>query len=134
MQARPGHLHRQTGQPPSAPPLLVNYGVFDSKAAFTTPSGWNQTVTLAGGGDQTFQPITLGGLTGDQSTSTYVNIADSGFAAWVDTPVLDVLLQVQPPFFISNCVSITATNVTQVGLGPLPSWPPTWLPVRGLMW
>src|SRR6476660_4503012 len=94
-------LHAQTGPfPPTDWPATINqnatvsYGVFDSKATFNTPAGWSQTVSLAGGGDQTFQPITLGGLTGDQSTSTYVNIADSGYTAWADTPVLDVLMQV----------------------------------------
>ena len=94
-------LQAQTGPfPPTdwpatvSPNATVDYGIFDQKAAFNTPAGWSQTVTLAGGGDQTLQPITLGGLTGEQSTSTYVNIADSSYTTWVDTPVLDVLLQV----------------------------------------
>ena len=93
--------HAQTGPfaPTNWPPTVsssatVNYGVFDPNANFSTPSGWNPTVSLAAGTDQSFQSITLGGLTGDQSTSTYVNIADTAFTAWVDTPVLDILLQV----------------------------------------
>ena len=96
-----GSLQAQTGPfPPTDWPTtinsnaMVNFGIFDQKAAFNTPTGWNQTVSLAGGGDQTFQSITLSGLTGDQSTSTYINFADSGYTAWVDTPVLDVLIQV----------------------------------------
>jgi hypothetical protein len=73
---------------------MVDYGVFDDNASFNTPSGWNQTLTLAGGGDQTVQPITLGGLSGQQSTSTYLNIADSNFATWTNVPALDILLEV----------------------------------------
>ena len=94
-------LYGQTGPfaptnwPPTvSPSATVDYGIFDPNAAFTTPVGWNPSVSLAGGGDQTFQSITLCGLTGDQSTSTYVNIADTSYTAWADTPVLDVLLQV----------------------------------------
>ncbi len=94
-------LRGQTGFPPPtnwpatiSETATVHYGVFDQNASFNTPAGWGQSVSLAGGGDQTFQPITLGGMTGDQSTSTYVNFADSGYTAWADTPVLDILLQV----------------------------------------
>jgi len=108
-------LHAQTG--PFAPtnwPATINasatvdYGVFDPNASFTTPAGWNSTVTLAGGGDQAFQTITLGGLSGDQSTSTYVNIADTGFAAWTNTPVLDVLIQV---YGNGNLYQITGAGI-----------------------
>ncbi len=95
------HLGAQTGPfsptdwPPTvSPTAAVDYGIFDPGAAFTTESGWNNTVTLSGGGDQTFQTITLAGLTGDQETGAYLNIADSNFASWVNTPVLDLLLQV----------------------------------------
>jgi len=72
----------------------VDYYVVDQNATFSTPSGWSQTVSFAGGGDQAFQSINLSGLVGDQSTSTFMNIADSNFKAWANTPVLDILLQV----------------------------------------
>ena len=94
-------LQAQTGPfpPTDWPPTVsasatVDYAIFDPAATFNTPAGWNQTVTMAGGGDQTFSPITLGGLTGNKSTSTFENFADSGYANWADVDVIDVLLQV----------------------------------------
>jgi hypothetical protein len=81
--------------PPTVDPnATVNYGIFDPSANFTTESAWNDTVSQAGGGDQTFGTITLAGLTGDQETGSYVNFADSNFSVWTNTPVLDILLQV----------------------------------------
>ena len=98
--SRPG-LSAQTGpfSPTDWPSTIdssatVDFGIFDAGASFSTPAGWNDTVTLSGGGDQAFQSITLAGLTGDQSTSTYLNFADTAFANWADTPALDILLQV----------------------------------------
>ena len=72
----------------------VDYYIVDQNATFSTPAGWNQTVSFAGGGDQAFASINLSGLVGDQSTSSFMNIADSGFRTWATVPTLDILLQV----------------------------------------
>jgi hypothetical protein len=95
------HLGAQTGPFGSTnwPPTVsatatVDYGIFDPNAAFTTPAGWNNSLSQAGGGDQPFATITVDGLTGDQETGNYVNIADSNFSVWTNVPVLDILLQV----------------------------------------
>ncbi len=81
--------------PPSVNPNVpVDYGIFDPTQNLNTPPGWNNTITQAGGGDQWFQSVTIGGLTGDQQGGAYVNIADSNFASWTNTPVLDILLEV----------------------------------------
>ena len=72
----------------------VDYYIVDPNAAFSTPPGWSQTVSFASGGDQAFQSINLSGLLGDESTSTFMNIADSNFKAWANVPQLDILLQV----------------------------------------
>lgn len=76
------------------PSAMVDYFIVDPNAVFSTPAGWNSTLSFAGGGDQAFQAITLGGLAGDQSTSSYMNIADANFTIWSNTPVIDILLQV----------------------------------------
>jgi len=95
------HLGAQTGpfSPtdwPSTvnPTAAVDYGIFDPSATFTTESGWTQSVSLSGGGDQTYTTITVGGMTGDEQTSAYINVADSNYAIWQNVPVLDILLQV----------------------------------------
>jgi hypothetical protein len=72
----------------------VDYYIVDPAANFDTPAGWSQTVSFAGGGDQTFQSINLQGMTGDESTSTFMNVADSNFRTWANVPVIDILLQV----------------------------------------
>ena len=95
-------LGAQTGpfSPTNWPPTVnanatVNYGIFDpNQTSFNTPAGWNNAVTEAGGGDQPFATITVNGLTGNQETGNYVNLADSNFSVWTNTPVLDLLLQV----------------------------------------
>ena len=94
-------LAAQTGPfgPTNWPPTVnanatVDYGIFDPNASFNTPAGWTDAVTQAGGGDQPFATITVDGLTGNQQTGNYVNLADSNFSVWTNTPVLDLLLQV----------------------------------------
>jgi hypothetical protein len=72
----------------------VDYYIVDPGAVFDTPAGWLQTVSFAGGGDQAYESINLSGLMGDQSTSSFMNIADSGFSTWANVPVIDILLQV----------------------------------------
>ena len=72
----------------------VDYFIVDQNATFSTPAGWAPTVSFAGGGDQAYQSINLSGLVGDQSTSSFMNIADSNFATWTNVPQLDILLQV----------------------------------------
>ena len=73
---------------------VVDYVIVDPNAVFGTPAGWSQTLSFAGGGDQAYQTVTLNGLVGDQSTSSFMNIADSNFAIWANEPNIDILLQV----------------------------------------
>jgi hypothetical protein len=94
-------VHAQTGpfSPTNWPPTVdanatVDYYIVDQNATFSTPAGWSQTVSFAGGGDQAYQSINLSGLVGDESTSTFMNIADSNFRTWANVPQLDILLQV----------------------------------------
>jgi len=133
-------LGAQTGPfgPTNWPPTVnanatVNYGIFDPNASFNTPAGWTDAVTQAGGGDQTLQTITLGGLTGNQETGSYVNIADSNFSAWTNTPVLDILLQVYgngalytasgspiTTSWLEGTLDSPANNLMNVNAGPTP--------------
>ena len=94
-------LDAQTGPfgPTNWPPTInanavVDYFVVDPNAVFNSPAGWSQTVSFAGGGDQAYQTATFAGLIGDQSTSAFMNIADSNFAIWANEPTIDILLQV----------------------------------------
>lgn len=91
----------QTGPfaPTNWPPAInasatVDYYIVDPAAVFDTPSGWSQTISFAGGGDQAYQSINLSGLAGDESTSSFMNIADSNFRIWAAVPTIDILLQV----------------------------------------
>ncbi len=102
-------LQAQTGpfSPNDWPPTInanatVDYTVLDPNAAFNSPAGWNNVLSLAGGGDQTYSTITLNGQTGDQTTSTYLNIVDPNYTQFADTPVIDVLLQVYGNSFLYN--------------------------------
>jgi len=72
----------------------VDYYIVDQNATFTTPVGWLGSVSFAGGGDQAYQSINLSGMTGDQSTSSFMNIADSNFSVWANVPAIDILMQV----------------------------------------
>ena len=115
---------------PSAP---VDYGIFDPSASFTAEAGWNNTVSQAGGGDQTYQTITIAGLTGNQQTGNYLNIADSNFSQWTNNPVLDILLQVfgNGAFYnadgspintgwLEGTLGSPANNILTVNAGPTP--------------
>jgi len=135
------HLGAQTGpfSPSDWPPTVnanatVDYGIFDSSATFSTPPGWNNTVSQAGGGDQPFGTITVGGLTGNQETGSYVNIGDSNFTVWTNTPVLDLLLQVYgngalyntdgSPIntsWLEGTLDSPANNLINVNAGPTPA-------------
>lgn len=75
----------------------VDYAIFDPDFPTfpSTPAGWLNSVTMAGGGDQAFtQGATLGGLKGDDGTSSFMNLSDYNYAQFGTVPVLDVLLQV----------------------------------------
>ena len=73
----------------------VDYAIFDPSATFpSTPVGWLNSLSLSGGGDQAFTLTTLGGLMGDDGTSSFMNLADPNYAQFGTVPVLDVLLQV----------------------------------------
>ncbi len=85
--------------PTNWPPTIssnatVHYFIADPKAAFATRPDWKQSLSFAEDGDQTFDTVTHNGLTGDKSTDAFMNIADSNYMAWTNTPVIDVLLQV----------------------------------------
>lgn len=93
--------HAQTGpfSPTNWPSTIdtnstADYEIIDFTANFTTPGGWNPTITFPAGGDQDYISATLDGLTGDQSTSSFMNIADANYASFANTPVVDILLQV----------------------------------------
>jgi hypothetical protein len=94
-------LKAQSGpfEPTNWPPTIntsatVDYYIVDPAAAFDTPAGWSQTMSFASGGDQAYQTINLGGLEGDQSTSSFMNIADNNFAIWANVSNIDILMQV----------------------------------------
>jgi hypothetical protein len=78
------------------PSAAVDYAIFDPDfPSFpSTPAGWLNSVSLAGGGDQAFTLATLGGLKGDDGTSSFMNLSDYNYAQFGTVPVLDVLLQV----------------------------------------
>jgi hypothetical protein len=92
--------HAQTGpfSPTNWPATIdtnstADYYIVDPSATFITPGGWNPDITFAGGGDQAFVSATLDGLTGDQGSSSFMNIADGNYAQFANTPVVDILLQ-----------------------------------------
>jgi hypothetical protein len=94
-------LNAQSGpfEPTNWPPTIsasatVDYYIVDPAALFDTPAGWSQTISFAGGGDQAYQSINLSGLSGDESTSSFMNLADSNFAIWSNIDTIDILLQV----------------------------------------
>lgn len=72
----------------------VNYYIVDPNANFDTPAGWNPSVSFSGGGDQAYVQINLSGMLGDESTSSFMNIADSSFTTWANIANVDILLQV----------------------------------------
>jgi hypothetical protein len=74
----------------------VDYAIFDPDFPTfpSTPAGWNNSVSLSGGGDQAFTLSSLGGLKGDEGTSSFMNLADFNYTQFGTVPVLDVLLQV----------------------------------------
>ena len=99
LAAAPAHAQIGPFSPSNWPPTIsasatVNYVIIDPNAAFHTPVGWNAVLTFANGGDQTYSGITLAGMYGDQTTSTYLNIADPNYAMFANLPVIDILLQV----------------------------------------
>lgn len=57
-------------------------------------AGWEETLTILSGGDQTTEPITIGGFEGLKATANYLNIADLDYAVWEDHEVIDILVQV----------------------------------------
>ena len=94
-------LHAQTGpfSPTNWPASIdtnsiADYFIIDPNAVFNSPSGWNNVLSLAGGGDQAFVGITLDGLFGDQLTSANANIIDPNYTMFVNIPVIDILVQV----------------------------------------
>src|SRR3954469_20925087 len=97
------HLHAQAQTGPFSPTnwpgtinptAAVDYLVVDPGATFDTPAGWQSTITFAPGGDQDYTTATRVGMVGDQSTSSFMNIADSNYAQFGNVPVVDILLNV----------------------------------------
>jgi len=74
----------------------VDYCILDPNNSFTAQPDWNNVLYLPGGGDQVFVGITLATLFGDQvaNANGFLNIADPNYAQFVNTPIIDVLLQV----------------------------------------
>jgi len=105
------------------PNATVDYGIFDPNASFNTPAGWNNTIGQENGGDQAFGTITVGGMTGNQQTGSYPNFGDSNFSAWLNEPVLDVLIEV-----FGNGALYTATG-TPINT----SWLEGTVPVAGTL-
>jgi hypothetical protein len=95
-------LHAQTGpfSPTNWPPTIdpsatVDYAILDPNAVFVnTPAGWSGVLSIPGGGDETWQDITLGGLAGVQETGNYLNIADPNYLNFESDPVIDILVEV----------------------------------------
>jgi len=73
---------------------IVDYIIIDPNAVFNSPAGWNNVLSLAGGGDQAYVGITLAGLFGDQLTSANANVADPNYTSFANTPIIDILVQV----------------------------------------
>ncbi len=93
----------QTGpfSPSDWPPTVngsatVDYCILDPNNSFSSEADWNNVMALPGGGDQGITGTTLAGLYGEQvaNTSGNLNIADPNYAQFVNTPIIDVLLQV----------------------------------------
>src|SRR5262249_45290210 len=95
-------LLAQTGPfyPTNWPPTIdtnstgVDYYIVDPSATFDTPPGWSQSISFSGGGDQAFVSATRDGLVADASTSSFMNIADAGYAQFGTVSNVDILLQV----------------------------------------
>lgn len=54
---------------------------------------WVPELTLLSGGDQTTEAISIGGFDAIKVTGNYLNVADSGFAAWAESEFIDILVQ-----------------------------------------
>jgi hypothetical protein len=95
VQAQTGPFTNADWPPTINASAVVDYAILDFNASFaSTPGGWNYGVTLAGGGDQAYTVTSLDGLTGDQGTSSFLNIADGNYAQFANTPQVDILLQI----------------------------------------
>jgi hypothetical protein len=79
-----------------APNAVVDYVVIDPTLAGTiqTPATWNNVMSVAGGSDQTFSTVSLGGMTGDQATGSYFNWVDPNWRRFVSIPQIDILILV----------------------------------------
>ncbi len=77
---------------------IVSYGIFDTTISDfpSTPQtgNWMKTMSLNNCCDSTVGPIMFDGFSGQQMTSSYLNITDTEARQWANTPVLDLLLQV----------------------------------------
>ena len=93
-QAQTGPFNPSNWPPTINASAAVDYVIIDPNAAFSTPAGWDPSLTLVNGGDSAYTGITLGGLFGDQATSSFINIADPNYARFANIPVIDILLEV----------------------------------------
>jgi hypothetical protein len=59
------------------------------------PGGsWAEGLQILSGGDQGTEDTNIGGHTGKKVIGTYLNIADLEYAAWADSDIIDILVQV----------------------------------------
>jgi autotransporter-associated beta strand protein len=98
-----------------SPSSLVDYCILDPNANFTPPPGWNNVMSLAGGGDQTYTGVTYSGLYGDEGTAVYFNFVDPNWKNFVNVPVIDILVQVYGNSAIYNADSTGLSLTFQEG-------------------
>lgn len=73
------------------PNLFVHYWALDPPV--TPPNAnWTASLDLVAGGDQATADVTLRGLSGKQSTATYINVRDQNWQDWNTNGLVDVLL------------------------------------------
>ncbi len=97
LRAQTGPFNSQDWPPTIDANAAVDWGVYDPSISFffpSTPGGWVNSVSLAGGGDQAYVSTTLDGEIGDKTTSSFVNVADGNYPQFANTPEVDVLMQV----------------------------------------
>lgn len=57
-------------------------------------NGWQPSLKMLSGGDQSTDSITIGGLEGVKATSNYFNVADEDYEAWAKNETIDILVQI----------------------------------------
>jgi hypothetical protein len=97
----------------------VDYIIINPNNTFITPPNWTASLTVQGGGDQSTAATLLNGFTGDQTTSTYLNFADTGILKFESYPVVDILMQV---YGDANLYTPTGSGTNEVLVGDPIAW------------